>query len=392
MVSDTSQSAGKALAHDLVSTEIGLLNSQRVVRFLPILGLVHVVHVIAFLPYIPGAVGPSELWRNGVILAHGAMLPLLAAVGAAQYLLNRRCNHAPMWREIVIGVVSQTYLVLGAVLSVIDQQVGASITALLITTTGTAAAILIRPTVAVIQYGIAVGLFLIGTSWTQPNADLLLSVRVNGIAATALGLGLVLVQWRNQVRVMEQQQRIEEQQRELEAKNQELTLLATRDVMTGLLNRAHFLEEVHREVARMERSRATACLIMIDIDHFKRINDSLGHPGGDRVLIGVAHALAQKVRTVDLLARFGGEEFAILLPETDLAEGMQVAERLRVAIAEAPVAGVPVTLSLGVAELSFRSPDAFEQCYRAADTALYQAKEDGRNLVRFAGELTPTDD
>ena len=129
-------------------------------------------------------------------------------------------------------------------------------------------------------------------------------------------------------------------------------------------------------------------MIMLDIDHFKQVNDTYGHPTGDSLLVGLATMMARTLRSGDVVARFGGEEFAILLPDTALPEGLNVAERLREAIEQYPfsVGGQPVrvTASLGVAPLLPERNDAFNACYRAADNALYQAKNDGRNCVRFA--------
>ncbi len=165
---------------------------------------------------------------------------------------------------------------------------------------------------------------------------------------------------------------------------------AQTDALTGLGNRRFFDEHVERVLREADRSGATVALIVADVDHFKAVNDNFGHDAGDAILQRVAATLGDVVRTSDLLARFGGEEFAILLPNTHLTGACELAERLRRAVEQrvATVGGrqIPVTASFGVASYpeTAKSKDDF---FPAADKALYRAKKDGRNKVRSA-ELT----
>jgi diguanylate cyclase (GGDEF)-like protein len=356
-----------------------------------ILVLIHLAHLAIFWPYTPGASDNEHLWRNGVLAIHGGMLLLLAAMRIGKQWLDRTGRLAPAAWSWLMEVLALAYLFLGAGLAIVDQRVTAAITPLLAASTGVAVAIVVRPAVAALHYALVLAFFLTGVAWTQTQADLLLTVRVNSLTAMGLGFGLALLQYRNQVVTIRQQNRIEEQQRELEAKNQTLTRLATRDPMTGVLNRAQFMVEAERQVAGRQE---TACLIMMDVDHFKRINDTYGHPAGDCILTEAAQLMARLLRGTDLLARFGGEEFAILLPGTSLEEGLAVAESLRIAVALQPFSfgGDPihVTASFGVAAVTA----GMDLGYLAADAALYRAKGDGRNCVRFArspGQSTATD-
>ena len=167
--------------------------------------------------------------------------------------------------------------------------------------------------------------------------------------------------------------------------NAELKRLATTDSLTGAFNRRHFLELAGKEFARMRRYRHAVSCLMMDIDHFKRINDTHGHDVGDQAIIATACMARQALRTEDVFGRIGGEEFAAMLPMTRLDKAEQVAERLRLAIA-----GIRLPLDSG-GQLSFSvsiglvevSPDreSFEQAMKRADEALYQAKRDGRNRV-----------
>jgi len=168
----------------------------------------------------------------------------------------------------------------------------------------------------------------------------------------------------------------------------EVTRRARTDELTGLANRRHFDEELVRFLAEADRYQMPVSLIVADIDHFKRVNDTYGHDAGDAVLRAVARVFADTVRTVDLCARFGGEEIAVLIKHTPVAGAADLAERLRAGIEQATVRVGPsvelrVTSSFGVAAYpdSVRSGDGL---FAAADRALYRAKHDGRNLVRLA--------
>ena len=157
-------------------------------------------------------------------------------------------------------------------------------------------------------------------------------------------------------------------------------LLATTDSLTGLLNRGEFGRRLDREIDRARRYATPLSLILYDLDHFKRVNDSFGHPAGDEVLRETSRLVREKVRCVDCAARWGGEEFIILLPQTGLEGATSTAEKLRRAIAELRFAAMPaVTASFGVTPFA-AGDDAFTLVKRA-DEALYLAKTRGRNRV-----------
>jgi len=170
---------------------------------------------------------------------------------------------------------------------------------------------------------------------------------------------------------------------------EELRQQAVTDALTGVANRRRLMEAGANEVQRAERSYEPLSLMILDIDLFKRINDTLGHSAGDAVIRGVAQACAAQVRTFDTLGRLGGEEFALILPMTDATGAFELAERLRTAIAEMTVEwqGQPVrvTVSIGVAQNGAASL-GFPSLLARADEALYQAKHAGRNCVRVAAD------
>ena len=153
--------------------------------------------------------------------------------------------------------------------------------------------------------------------------------------------------------------------------------LATRDSLTGLVNRRAFFERTDSARALAARMQTPVTLMMLDIDHFKRINDRHGHAAGDRALIVFAESALSVLREHDILARMGGEEFALLLPGTGLAGAVQAAERLRGAVGAAP--GLPMTVSIGVVELD--ADEDINAALARADHALYEAKRAGRNRV-----------
>ena len=177
-------------------------------------------------------------------------------------------------------------------------------------------------------------------------------------------------------------------QDELREKNVRLEELSNTDGLTKITNRRHFMEVFELEFMRAERYSAAMTYVMIDLDHFKRINDEYGHLVGDRALIACANVLREGLRAHDVVARYGGEEFALLLPETDLAGARVVAERYRRRIEETTIAvgeqTVNMTASLGVACCPHDQVNSIDDLIRLADDALYRAKQDGRNRVVFA--------
>jgi len=172
-----------------------------------------------------------------------------------------------------------------------------------------------------------------------------------------------------------------------------LTERANTDGLTDLYNHRYFQERLAKELSRAERYGRPLSIIMLDIDHFKALNDAHGHPVGDVVLQELARVLVASVRDIDVVARYGGEEFAIILPETQASEAMLCAERLRAAVRRHCFVGkggetIPVTISLGVAQYPVHSVER-EGLIMAADLAMYQAKSLGRNrAVVFSSDIS----
>jgi diguanylate cyclase (GGDEF)-like protein len=167
----------------------------------------------------------------------------------------------------------------------------------------------------------------------------------------------------------------------------DLRIQATRDHLTGLFNRGTVIEISQRELAQAQRKGDHTALVLADLDNFKRINDTYGHQAGDAVLCEVARRLSARLRVYDVLGRYGGEEFLILLPGCDAEKARSIAERLRSIISLDPVptfaGAIPMTMSFGLAVVAGDENITWDEFVRAADQALYEAKRSGRN--RLAG-------
>jgi diguanylate cyclase (GGDEF)-like protein len=201
---------------------------------------------------------------------------------------------------------------------------------------------------------------------SEPSLGLPILMAVVGISLACLLGALVLVWSRNE-------------------RMQELQRQAGQDSLTGLKNRRRFEEDLRSEMARSRRMNRTGALLMLDLDYFKRVNDSLGHQAGDRVIKEIAAVLRRRARETDVLARLGGDEFAIVLPRCDAEEARVVAEAIATAIREhAPAqdGGPAVTASVGIAMFGVDPRTSFESVILEADTAMYAAKDAGRDGVR----------
>jgi diguanylate cyclase (GGDEF)-like protein len=209
----------------------------------------------------------------------------------------------------------------------------------------------------------------------RPDVSLPLLLAVVGIALAALLGALIFVWSRNE--------RMQELQRE-----------AGEDSLTGLKNRRRFEEDLRVAMARGRRERTTGALLMLDLDNFKQVNDSYGHPAGDHLIEEIAGVLRERTRESDVLARLGGDEFAIVLPRCSLAEAQVVAEAIADSIRDHRPGNDeldPITASIGVAMFGEDPRTSVESVVSEADTAMYAAKDDGRDGVRVFDPLAVRD-
>jgi len=173
---------------------------------------------------------------------------------------------------------------------------------------------------------------------------------------------------------------------ELQEENALLRSMALIDNLTGLYNNRFFRLQLETEMARTRRTGLPCCLLMIDLDNFKMINDTLGHLEGDRFLIQVAQTFSQCVRAIDIVCRYGGDEFVAILPSTKIFVAIRIANRFKKAVSEIPGAsGYNVSASIGISEFTVSSPWDVNDFIQAADSAMYDAKSKGRNQVSTRG-------
>lgn len=198
------------------------------------------------------------------------------------------------------------------------------------------------------------------------------------------GFGFLLqVQQRFEQQLKQAKEAAEQLNQALESANAQLSHMATTDMLTGLWNRRHFESMVRQEMARADRHEQALSLLIFDLDHFKDINDIHGHLAGDRVLVALTALARQHTRGCDLLARWGGEEFMLLMPDTGPQQAMTVAEKLRSAFEAQQIPAIGrVTASFGVA--NYLPNESLDSWISRIDAALYQAKQAGRNSVRLA--------
>ncbi|MBB4013298.1 sensor domain-containing diguanylate cyclase [Niveibacterium umoris] len=185
------------------------------------------------------------------------------------------------------------------------------------------------------------------------------------------------------------ERRVAERTAELECANARLTELATRDGLTGLYNRRHLFELATREFRRVVRTGQPLAVLMLDLDHFKDINDRFGHAAGDQVLRALSHVFQTALRQTDLIGRYGGEEFLVLLPDTDAREAEHIADRLRESCATVEHRWnhqtFQCTLSIGIAHYDAERDDGLDTLLQRADHALLRAKAAGRNCLVIGG-------
>ena len=201
-------------------------------------------------------------------------------------------------------------------------------------------------------------------------------------------VGELVARVRVQLKIRSLQAELRQSNELLKQSNELLTELSNTDPLTGLSNRRYLMDALNKELHRAKRSNQVLTLIMLDIDHFKEINDTFGHHSGDMVLDAVARVLQGKTRRYDIAARYGGEEFVLALPDTPPANAHTVAEHLRQAIEAlsfaSPMDRYRTTASFGIAAYPSPRVDDVDALLREADAALYRAKQSGRNRIEPA--------
>lgn len=331
-------------------------------------------------------------WAQQIAWGHGVMALLMCVAGVGA----RWCQARPVDGGVLRFLpecVSVLVVAWAVALTVMDQAISRSISPFVNAVVGIAIVFLLRPRSALVILVAGWCALARALGLTTEDRALLTTNRMNAASACVLALLVSVLLWRRFAQAELLQRALAESNRQLELQRAELEKLATRDPLTGLLNRREFVRQAEQALAHARRQGSALALLMVDLDHFKSVNDHFGHPVGDEVLRHVSALMAQSVRHTDSLARFGGEEFVLLLPDTPADAAWHLADTLRQQLADTPVAalGGAVTASIGLACLPSGSALALDGLLRQADEALYEAKRQGRNRTVLAHAPPPTE-
>lgn len=321
--------------------------------------------------------------KLALLLSHLAMALLFGACAWMAHVWRHKAKSVvgavlPLGMGLLALVFCLTFVAL-------NQPVFAGITTFWIGCMAVAALLYVPPGRSAAIYLAAYALFFVALGWTQTNPTVLHTNRVNALAAVSMGWVVSLLLWRNFTKLKLYQDQLEGVNAELQTRQKELQRLTRLDGLTGLYNRSTFVELTRQELARAQRQGSATSILLLDLDFFKHVNDTWGHPAGDAVLKNVAVVANNAVRSTDLVGRLGGEEFIILLPNTPLDAARKLAEKLRASLERTPTAWqqghIKSTVSIGVASTTAAEHRDFDHLYTSADQALYSAKEKGRNRV-----------
>lgn len=321
-------------------------------------------------------------WSTGIIATHFIVFIFMFFTGSL-VVMKKLGKLRNISMNIISFVVASVMLSFAVALSTFDQLVTSSISPYLIVCISVGIILMQRPLASLVLYSLSYIAFSLTIGIYQPDPDILLSNRVNAMVVVLISIIMSILLWKNHADNIWQRRYIEKQQQELENKNQLLEHMAFQDPLTSLYNRRRFQEVALNELEiSIDKDN---CLVMLDLDHFKLINDKYGHASGDLVLKKTASLLKTNLRESDIIARWGGEEFLILLSNVGLERGTAIAEKLRKALVDHQMflEGniVTITASFGVALVERNNKDPLESGINNADDALYLAKANGRNQV-----------
>ena len=382
----------------LVADEVLTGNLKRIRWVTPVVMILNLV-CAGMYHYGSGQSAQQQLaYKSAICRVHmGMALCMLACALAAHWLSRQpKAGRKGLWLQVVVPLSAMLFAV---AFSVIEQAVTPNISPYLLSCAYISLLLLMRPAMTVWVFVIGYVFFFVGIGFTQPDQMQLLSNRTGGFFAAVLGLILGLVLWQRNTEYVLLQRKLKRRNRVLLEQQHDLVWLAKRDALTGLFNRGEFLRLAEAELLRAHRHRHDTSAIMVDIDFFKNINDAYGHPAGDSALRHTAACLLAGVRATDVVARVGGEEFMVLLPQTSGDAALALAHKLQLGLQLAPAQisddlEIALTASFGVGTLPAGKSGTVAWLYASCDHALYEAKRRGRNRVEkteMDASLTSTD-
>ena len=379
--------------------EAAIMGNLRRIRWLALVIIpLNLVLAAVFWFAMEGDTAAQMAWKNAIGWTHLGMAAWLLVLwlGALRYGQRSTPDQGARLLQVAAPL---GFVLFTTTLTVLDQAVTPNISPFLLGNVFVSLLLLMRPLLAVGVFVAAYVVFYVMLGITQHDAAQLLSNRANGLAATVMGIVLSMVLWHKNAVYALLQRELKTRNEALLLQRDELVWLAKRDALTGLFNRGEFMRIAELELKRAQRHCTDTSAIMVDLDLFKNINDTYGHPAGDSVLKHTAACLLDGVRNTDVVARVGGEEFVVLLPQTNLDAALALAEKLLRVLQQSPARitsdlQIAVTASLGVGSLPAGQSGTVAALYAAADHALYEAKRKGRNRVEKIepdGSLTPSD-
>jgi diguanylate cyclase (GGDEF)-like protein len=372
--------------YDLVQGE-GAMETLRRFRWVALVMVP--LHIALALLLSDFAVPAMQGWAREIAHAHWvAAAFLVVSVVLTQLVL--RMEQAPAWAVALQMVIGLGYIYFGARLSIADlvAGAGAGLASFMLVCIMFGVLALLRPALSVPLYLVVSLVFSMMLRSAPIPAVQLTSLYIVGFFIPMLALLASLIVWTQYAKTVLLRRQLSSSNQALLVQQQELAFLAHHDTLTGLVNRREFMRLGQAELNRAVRAGVHTQCVMADLDYFKKINDVHGHPVGDAMLQHVAALLKRGVRTTDTVARLGGEEFIVLLPDTTREGAGELAEKLRLMVSANPLVylgvALPITASFGVSGTKRGQKATIESIYAAADRALYVAKQLGRNQVQYA--------
>jgi diguanylate cyclase (GGDEF)-like protein len=366
-----------------IKAEIKNTNTYRILFASAIASLIH----LFFICYI---FAEQDLMTNHVywltcIVSHSTMLFIMATLGVVVLISRKRnINNNSIINTLFYGVIL-LYICMGALITLLSNWMYPNLSAYVILSIGVSVFFIANPIISTVYNIVVYAVFVYMLQFFQSDSLMLITERNNSVAAVIVSITVSFILWQYNVKIIEQKKIIEEQNIELKDQNKINEHLATHDALTGILNRTHFQHLGNLEIQRLKQLKGNMSLIIADIDYFKNINDKYGHPVGDDILKEFSDLLVKNTRKTDIVARLGGEEFVILLPDMSIEEAKEKAETLRKKIENQKFKVIPdnntITASFGVVSIDSFEDDPLIVGYKNADSALYKAKQKGRNSV-----------